>query len=33
MMKRFISLSAAIMMGTVLSKGHSHKNADKNAIA
>ncbi len=32
-MKRFISLSAAIMMGTVLSKEHAHKNAYKKAIA
>ena len=28
-MKRFISLSAAIMMGTVLSKQHKHKEDDK----
>jgi hypothetical protein len=30
-MKRFISLGAAIMMGTVLSKEHKH--GDKKAIA
>ncbi len=28
-MKKFISLSAAIMMGTVLSKQHKHKDDDK----
>ena len=28
-MKKFISLSAAIMMGTVLSKQHKHKDNDK----
>ena len=27
-MKKFISLSAAIMMGTVLSKQHKHKDDD-----
>ena len=30
-MKRFVSLGAAMMMGTVLSKGHKH--GDKKAIA
>ena len=28
-MKRFISLSAAIMMGTVISKQHKHKDDNK----
>ena len=31
-MKRFVSLGAALMMGTVLSKQHTHKNSGK-AIA
>lgn len=32
-MKKFISLGAAIMMGTVICKNDKHKNADKKAIA
>ena len=31
-MKRFVSFGAALMMGTVLSKHHTHKNSGK-AIA
>ena len=32
-MKRFISLGAAIMMGTVLSKEQNHKHGEKKAVA